>query len=273
MTYERLGEGGLNYDPCQYGRSRLQFRGPKREVEGDYISFLGSTETFGKFIETPFPDRVGDALDMTTLNLGCVNAGVDSFVEDPCVLEIASGAKLCVVQVMGAHMLSNRLYAVHPRRNDRFLGPSDVLSTLYPEVDFTDINFTRHLMSVLRDTAADRFPLVREELGLSWVRRMEVLLSRLATRTVLLWISERSPDDAGDDPKGPEPLFISRDMLEQLRPRVEGIVEVPVVELGDAASRDYVSSELGLAAVRAVPGPEVHADAARALTDMIVARL
>ncbi len=36
---------------------------------------------------------------------------------------------------MGAQNLSNRFYAVHPRRNDRFLRASTLMKTIFREVD------------------------------------------------------------------------------------------------------------------------------------------
>ncbi len=57
---------------------------------------------------------------------------------------------MTVIQVMGAHNMSNRFYAVHPRRNDRFLRASlGCCKTIYPEVDFTEFNFTRHMLTAL----------------------------------------------------------------------------------------------------------------------------
>ncbi len=56
MTYMKLGQAALDYYPCRYGASKLLFRGPRRRLQGDYVAFLGGTETYGKFIETPFRD-------------------------------------------------------------------------------------------------------------------------------------------------------------------------------------------------------------------------
>ena len=57
------------------------------------------------------------------------------FVNEPTVIDICSKALVTVVQLMGAQNTSNRFYAVHPRRNDRFLarkefGAVSAVSTL-----------------------------------------------------------------------------------------------------------------------------------------------
>ena len=55
----------------------------------------------------------------------------------------------------------NRFYAVHPRRNDRFLRPSAKIEALFPEIDFTEFSFNRHMLSALESVSADRFGQVR----------------------------------------------------------------------------------------------------------------
>jgi hypothetical protein len=56
MRHETLESAGISYAPCRYGNSRLFFRGPKKSLEGKYITFIGGTETYGKFIPGPSPN-------------------------------------------------------------------------------------------------------------------------------------------------------------------------------------------------------------------------
>ena len=55
MTYENLGQSALDYFPCRYGKSKLLFRGPRKRMAGEFLAMIGGTETYGKFIEKPFP--------------------------------------------------------------------------------------------------------------------------------------------------------------------------------------------------------------------------
>ena len=55
MAYAFPGAGALDYSPCSYAASRLTFRGPKADVKEPFISCIGGTETYGKFIPTPIP--------------------------------------------------------------------------------------------------------------------------------------------------------------------------------------------------------------------------
>lgn len=267
MAYENLGESALDYVPCRYGKSKLLFRGPKRKLTAPYIAMIGGTETYGKFVETPFPALTEQVLDMPVVNLGTVNAGVDVYTNDRTVVEMCSKAEATVIQVMGAQNMSNRFYAVHPRRNDRFLRASNLLKTIYRDVDFTEFHFTRHLLSALRASSAEKFAMVEQELREAWVARMKTLASKVESRVILLWLSSHSPDNPVDDTsEGADPLFVDRTMMEELRPFVEDIVEVV------ASPEDIEDGFLGLAynefeapMARGMLGTVAHAHVASAL--------
>ena len=77
---------------------------------------------------------------------------------------------------MGAQNMSNRFYQVHPRRNDRLTRVSTVMQAIFPEVDFSEFCFTRHLLTRLAEVAPERFPILREELQAAWTARMRTFL-------------------------------------------------------------------------------------------------
>ncbi|MEO0391289.1 MAG: DUF6473 family protein, partial [Pseudomonadota bacterium] len=224
MTYD-IGRFGLDYFPCRYGASKVLFRGPRKSLSAPYVAFLGGSDTYGKFIEHPFPDLVERALGVPCVNLGCVNAGVDVFGQDPHIPDIAAQSRVTVVQVLNAQNMSNRLYTVHPRRNDRFLRPSSLLQTIYREVDFAEFSFNKHMLIRLHDISAERFETVLAELRQAWLSRMQLLLRRIGGRIVLLWLSDRRPD-APADLLANDPWFIGRAQLDALRADVSDLVEV-----------------------------------------------
>ncbi len=269
MTYENLGEGALDYLPCRYGKSKLLFRGPRRKLEGEYALFLGGTETYGKFIEQPFPALVERQLGLPCVNFGWLNAGVDVFLNDSTVVEAAQAARVTVIQVMGAQNMSNRFYAVHPRRNDRFLKASALMKQVFREVDFTEFHFTRHMLSTLSRLSPERYAMVVDELRAAWLARMEQLLAKVSGKTVLLWLADHSPDDARpEDGLGADPLFVDREMIERIRPLVTEVVEVSASPKALALGTDgMVFSQMEAPAASEMLGPLVHAEAAALLTD------
>lgn len=224
MTVYDTSPGWQVDPPCQYGESRLTFRGPPRDVTGKYIVALGGSLTYGRQVLRPFPQLIEEQAGMPVVNLACHNAGPDVWTEDPVTADLLAGAKMGLVQLTGAVNQSNPYYSVHPRRNDRFLSATPLLRAIYRDVDFAEINFTRHLMRSLWARGADRFAPVANVLRELWLMRMRRLLAQMTGPVVLIWVAPHRPGAASDDPTGALPL-ISRDMLEALRPLVAAVVE------------------------------------------------
>lgn len=273
MAYEELGSSALDYFPCRYGKSKLLFRGPKRKLEGDYVAVLGGSETYGKFVEWPFPALTEERLGRKVANFGITNAGLDVFFHDPTIQDACSRAKVTVIQIGGAQNMSNRFYAVHPRRNDRFLRASTLLKTVYRDVDFTEFNFTRHLLTALKKANATRFAMVEQELKEAWTARMKTLVSGIETDVVLLWMSDHSPDDcATSTTDGTDPLFVDRAMLREVAAYATGLVEVVVSPEEIAAGRErLIFGDMEAPAAHEMLGTVAHEKAAAALHPVLAA--
>ena len=214
MAFARHDVHLIDYHSYQLPGSAQLLRGPACNLDRPYLAFLGGAETYGRFLNDPFPKLVGQRLRLPVLNLGCVNAGPDVYLNDPALLCAAQNADLAIVEVMGAQNMTNRYYSVHPRRNDRFVKPSRQLVLLYPEVDFTEINFTRHLLLSLQQVSRRRFRVVQAELQQAWVARMERLLATVGS-AILFWFSNRPPGGASAVADlSANPLFITRQMLD-----------------------------------------------------------
>lgn len=127
MAYGIAIEEAGGIELYRFGRSKQVFRGPKPNLREPYFTFIGGSEPFGKFVLEPFPKLIESKIGQTCVNLGTPGAGPGFFLKDPVVLEVCSNAIACVVQVMDAAPLSNRMYSVFPRRNMRLRGVSDAL--------------------------------------------------------------------------------------------------------------------------------------------------
>ncbi len=275
MTYDVLGPKALDYLPCRYGSSKLLFRGPRRNLAKPYMAFLGGTETYGKFVEKPYPALVEERLGATCMNFGVPNGGVDAFVHDPAVQRASEEAQVTVAQVMGAQNMSNRFYSVHPRRNDRFVQASALLRTIYGEVDFADVNFTKHMLSRLFLVSPERFATVREELQRAWVARMRLLLKAASGKTVLLWFAGHAPQSRDQAPAengdlGADPLFVTREMVDMVRSEATAYVEVACsADAIKAGTEGMIFSEMETPVAQQMMGPAAHAEAAEALVHVL----
>lgn len=265
MAFVQPGDGALNYFPCHYGRSRLTYRGPRRDLTGEYMVVLGGTETYGRFVIAPYAALIEERMGLPVANLGCQNAGPDVYLCDRGAIEVAAEAHVAVLQIMGAQNLTNRYYTVHPRRNDRFIAATPLLRAMYREVDFTEFHFTRHLIQALWSLGPERFDPIRDELKLLWVERMIAILGRLPRRRILFWTADHPPQDGE---AGPEiaPMFIDRSMIEVLRPHAAAYVE-HVASAGARAeglsAMHFLPTEELMA--QSLPGAAVHQEAAALL--------
>ena len=275
MTYDALGPGALDYLPCRYGTSKLLFRGPRRDLEKPYLAFIGGTETYGKFIEEPFPARIESAIGTSCVNFGFPNAGIDAFAHDPFVVSAAIKAKVTVIQVLGAQNMTNRFYAVHPRRNDRFVSASQLLNTIYREVDFADFHFNKHMLKRLLLVSPDRFETVKSELQQAWLARMRLLLGQIKGKTILFWLADHAPklnSESEDQELGSDPLFVTREMMDEISPYATSMVEVVACKKTNlAGTPGMVFSQMEAMAAAEMMGPGAHAEAADALSDAITA--
>ncbi|SHG81287.1 DUF6473 family protein [Cognatishimia maritima] len=271
MTLQKSGQRPLDYCPCRYGSTRVDFRGPKKSLNGRYIAFLGGSETYGKYIRQPFSALVEESIGLPCPNFGLMNAGVDVFLNEPEILAYAGRAEVTVLQVVGAQNMSNRFYSVHPRRNDRFVKASDLMQSVFHDIDFSEFNFTRHMLQELSVRAEDRFAFVREELRNAWCARMQRLLDRIPGHKILLWFANNPPPRRTQrSALGKEPLFVDHKMIDGLRPFVSSIVNVQLSKAArTAGTKGMVFRDLDEPAAKLMPGPRAHAEVAAALVDEI----
>lgn len=271
MSYELKSAGALSGEPCRYGQSRLLVRGPERALDKPYVAILGGTEVYGRFVEFPFADSLQTQLGVDCINLGSVNAGLDSFVHDQTLIGIAQEAEICVLQMLSAQNISNPYYRVHPRRNDRFLQAHPALKTLYPEVDFTEFHFNKHLLCTLRDVSRERFSQVREQLQHSWVERMTELIAALDGQVVLLWLRYELDGSGGFRN---EPVLVEQPMVDALRSKVRSVLELQTASAANA--RDISGMTFGqmeLPAARHMIGPNEHLRIAESLAGRLAPML
>ncbi len=275
MSVLRQSARALDYAACNYGTSRLLFRGPQRQLDGKYVVCLGSTETFGEFVNEPYPTLLEDALERPCANMGLREAGIEAFLSSPGLLDLTAGARVTIIQAMGAVNMSNRLYTVDPRRNQRFIRASKRLKALYPEINFREFELTGHMFNTLARTCLERLQDVRRELQASWVARMRELMAHVGGHTIVLWLSDHAPysrETGGTICR--DPVLVDRAMLNALRACGAEIVEVVVTpEESEAALDEMTFSPTDRHLAAQMLGPIGHRRAAEALRARVRAAL
>lgn len=256
MNISSARDQEIDYAPCRYNGSRLWFRGPRRSLRLPYIACLGGSGVYGRYIAAPWPVTLEQRIGRPVVNLGVENAGIDAYLNDPGALLTACHAETVVIQLTCMHNTSNRYYSVHPRRNDRFLKASDGLKTLYPEMDFTEVHFTRHLLARLEAICSGRFALVAAEARHAWLARMRTLVEQMNGEVFLLWFAQSELSDTPDRPTGEEP-FLTRKAIAALEPHIRALIEVVPPEWRSRAD-DACVPAMELARAEHLPGPFAH---------------
>ena len=269
MNFQSVLATGLNYREYRWGRSRQVFRGPKPNLKTPYIACIGGSETYGRFAQEPWPVQLEDHFGHVCANWGTPGAGASFFLKDPVLLEACSNARACVIAVMGAHVVSNRLYSVYTRRNLRLRTVSPMLQALYPEVEFSQFRFVHNMLIALHKVSKDRFAVVELEMRQAWLARMRELMTDIETPKILFWFSDSSPDDA--DRMQPSiaremaPPFVDRAMIDELRPYADIYVEY--VASAEAADGPRIPGLKPPRVARRCPSHVMHYEAAQLLSD------
>jgi len=140
----------------------------------------------------------------------------------------------------------------------------------FPEVDFAEYHFTKHMLSDLHTVSKERFALVLAEIQIAWLARMKTLIKRLGTKVVLVWFADHRPlaeDELILNPSDArDPLFVSAKMLDALRAHCSDIVEVAASEHAlKAGTQGMVVSEIESLAAQELLGPKAHGELAAQL--------
>ena len=202
-----------------------------------------------------------------------IRIGRSFFLLDPQVLNAASRAALCVVQVMPANCISNRMFIVRPRRNARLHGVSEMLTGIYPEVDFSRFTYARAMLRHLSGFQDNRFRLVVNEMRNAWIARTRTLIAAIQAPVLLFWLSQRAPHEEREDTTDfwHYPNFVNRSMIDSVKEDAEGYLEcitsagMPQDLTVDGKPALYKPNGEPILENRDFPSPETHQQAAVAL--------
>ena len=279
MSMQAPDSRNATIETYRFGARQQVFRGPPPDLSGRYVAFLGDSHTFARFCPHPYPVLIGDTIGMTTANFGADGAGPGFFLGADAVLDAAALADVCVVQVMGARALTNRMYSVRPRRNERLHAVTDLLAGIYPEVEFSRFTTVRALLHRLFEVDEDRFAMIENELKNAWIGRVQTLLAEIECPTILLWFSAREPEvcalDASMADLVAAPAFVDRAMIDAVSGNTDAVVEVVGTDgLPQDLTRDgtpvlFKPSGQPIVENTTLPSPKMHRICADALVPEI----
>ncbi|MBY8977577.1 hypothetical protein KHP62_17315 [Rhodobacteraceae bacterium NNCM2] len=279
MSLFKTDDPLFDYDPYSFGRTRSQFRGPMPDLRAPYLVCLGSTHTFGRFVSEPYPSQIEGAFGRPVVNFGTEGAGPGMFLADADILHVANAADICIIEVMSARAISNRMYTVRPRRNERLMKVSDLLLGLYPEVDFGEFSGVKGMLKRLEEVDPNRFRLVHNEIRNAWIGRMQRLMNEIDRPKILLWFADHAPPERDEvqitHGGGRHPAFVDGAMIDAVEGNRDAYVECASnIGLPQDLTRDgqpvlFQPTGRAIARNTKLPSPQMHDRAAEALIDAI----
>lgn len=267
--YQQTDAHIVNYEMYKLpGVARGFFRGPPVRSD-EYLVCIGGAQTFGRFVQRPFPKLLSEALCVEALNLGRGGAGPTYPLADPVLLQYINRARLVVVQVFSGRSQSNSVFQTVDHgmvgtnaRNGSRMDAGEFYTWLLAQ----DRQFARQIVAETRE---------------KYVIAMTALLAAITPPKILLWLSTRNPDyeEQWDGPVwrlfGEFPQLVNRPMMEQLRNRADCYVECvskrgmpqPIIDLNGNPSAFQVLLEGQSQGVMKThnnyyPSPQMHQDAA-----------
>jgi LPS sulfotransferase NodH len=197
-----------------------EFRGPPVATNKPYLAFIGAAQTFGRFVQHPFPTLLAERLELPALNLGVGGAGPRHF-DKPRYLKLLNGAEAVVVQVMSGRSASSSLF--DNSATGRLFGSTPLAGAPVRAEEF--------LQRAAQTLSPQDFARVIEEMRADYVASFIALLEKITSPRILLWLSKRAPDYSEDYANAPQGVFgdfpqlVNARMIAEIAARCDAYVE------------------------------------------------
>ena len=183
-SYVRSDRNLIDYE--LYDFQNLELRGPKSD-KNKYISYIGGAQTFGRYCQEPFPNILGNKLNIGTLNFGRGGVGPNYFLKNETIINAINQTELVVVQVISGRSVNNSVF-FSPNDNSygiRLIDNKEMKAIhifkdliIGKDIRGRDINFIKNLV---------------EETRQNYLDGMIAMLQKIKVPKILLWFSVRHP--------------------------------------------------------------------------------
>lgn len=266
VDYEMYTIPGLNYT----------LRGPQvSDGASRYASIIGAGQSFGVLVRDPYAHKLSRELSMEVMNLSVGGSAPALYLNNAAAIEACNASGLCIIQMLSGRSSYSTYFESRDGKN--MLRPRGSKLPYVPGDTAYEAMFATEPPIVPQ--------IVIGEVRANWTKEMLQLMSLIKVPKVLLWISERSPDDLSAtfatyrQAAGKFPHFVTRQMINDIRDYADDYVEVTSTrgmpnQLTNRFTGEPTRVLLGDQAKPAsqdnyYPSPEMHEDAFAALIDPV----
>jgi hypothetical protein len=213
IGYQETDRKVIDYDLWFDEETCQAFRGPRPKLHRDpRIVCLGAAQTFGRFVQRPYPQQVSDFLQVPVLNLGVSGAGPEFYLERPSLIRRIARAEIVIVQAMSARSVTAGCFKAQK-------GNKGVLSFVAGPHAGQPL-LAQAAYQLLRDSEGEEafFRQVRA-VQAAWLEQYFELGRQIAGTKVFLWLSTKMPHEIPDvqaSSVGTFPHFVTKSMVDQI---------------------------------------------------------
>lgn len=212
IGYQAVDRKVIDYDLWFSQDGKTAFRGPRGDLSAKgAICCIGAAQTFGRFVERPYPQQLAEILDRPVLNLGFSGAGPEFYLGNPQLMSCLEQAEMVVVQAMSGCSVSAGIFEAQSNNGVlKFLsGPRE-----------GETHLAQAAYGLLRkDYGEEAFREQVAAVQAQWIAHYATLADRLPGRRIFLWLSSDQPGanvDLEKSPVGTFPHFVTAEMADQV---------------------------------------------------------
>lgn len=299
QEYQTSDQAIVDYQLFELDRFHL--RGPQPTLSpSHYFACIGSAHTFGRYVQSPFPNLIAKDLEIECLNLGVGGAGPLMFKQQA-LIDVINNARFAIIQIMSGRSMSNSAFKSRGGvglevqiPNLQFeskesqatllkrIEANSQFSTSFSSDDLSmPIGFRLHATeaykALLKGKDESYCYVIRQETKLKYILSTISLLKDIKVPKILLYFSNRKPSSMPKKFKnvrqflGEFPHFVDQEVINELKPHADYYVEC-VTERGfphTLPMEIVVASPIGKPRIieqdNYYPSPEMHEDAASEL--------
>lgn len=163
-----------------------RFRGPGVDpFAADPRSFftcIGAAQTYGCFVEKPFPELLAESTGLSALNLAVGGAGPGFYLHYPTLIDAMNRGRFVVLQCMAARHESNSRFEA-----------DGYVEFVKDRVRGDSVDSGKAWQRIV-DEEIDKAPEYVAETRTSWLKTMRQLVDAITVPVVFFWFSRREPD-------------------------------------------------------------------------------